>query len=83
MDRKDWRTISVDDVDFDSAELARQLGPALPFTDAERAFLDLLLDRGEVDASILTSDATLQERIQAQPLLEWKALNVRRHKGLS
>ena len=66
MDRKDWRTISVDDVDFDSAELARQLGPALPFTDAERAFLDLLLDRGEVDASILTSDATLQERIQAQ-----------------
>ena len=55
----------------------------LPFTDAERAFLDLLLDRGEVDASILTSDTTLRERIQAQPLLEWKALNVRRHKGLS
>ena len=113
MNRKDWRTVSVDDVDFDSAELARQLGPALrtrqprepealteygarlveecrralsivlPFTDAERAFLDLLLDRGEVDASILTSDTTLRERIQAQPLLEWKALNVRRHKGLS
>ena len=41
------------------------------------------LDRGEVDASILTSDTTLQERIQAQPLLEWKALNVRRYKGLS
>ena len=113
MNRKDWRTVSVDDVDFDSAELARQLGPALrsrqppeqealaqygarlveqcrtalsivlPFNDAERAFLDLLLDRGEVDASILTSDTTLQERIQSQPLLAWKALNVRRHKGLS
>ena len=108
-----WRTVSVDDVDFDSTELARQLGPALrtrqppeqktlaeygarlvdecrralsivlPFTDAERALLDLLLDRGEVDASILTSDMTLRERIQAQPLLEWKALNVRRHRGLS
>ena len=113
MNRKDWRTVSVADVDFDSAELARQLGPALrtrqppeqeafarygarlveecrralsivlPFTDAERAFLDLLLDRGEVDASILTSDTTLQERIQAQPMLEWRALNVRRYKGLS
>ena len=113
MNRRDWRTVSVDDVDFDSAELARQLGPTLrarppqdrealteygarlveecrralsivlPFTDAERAFLDLLLDRGEIDASLLTSDTTLQQRIQAQPLLEWKALNVRRHKGLS
>ena len=29
MDRKDWRTVSVDDVDFDNAELARQLGPTL------------------------------------------------------
>ena len=113
MNRRDWRTVSVDDVDFDSAELARQLGPTLrarplrdrealteygarlvaecrrmlsivlPFTDAERAFLDLLLDRGKIDASLLTSDTTLQQRIQTQPLLEWKALNVRRHKGLS
>ena len=113
MNRKDWRTVSVDDVDFDSVELARQLGPTLrtrpprdqealaeygerlveeckralsnvlPFTDAERAFLDLLLERGEIDGSILTTDTTLQRRIQAQPLLEWKALNVRRHMGLS
>ncbi len=113
MNRRDWRTVSVDDVDFDGAELARQLGPTLrarpprdrealteygarlveecrralsivlPFTDAERAFLDLLLDQGEIDASLLTSDTVLQQRIQTQPLLEWKALNVRRHKGLS
>ena len=92
MNRKDWRTVSVDDVDFDSTELARQLGPTfrarrsreqealaeygarlvkecrralsivLPFTDAERAFLDLLLDRGEIDALMLTSDTALQER---------------------
>ena len=112
MNRKDWRTVSVDDVDFDSAELARQLGPTLrssqlreqealaeygawlvekcrvalsivlPFTDAERDFLDLLLERGEIDASILTSDVSLRQRIQAQPLLEWKALHVRRYKGL-
>ncbi len=59
------------------------LSAVLPFTDNERAFLDLLLDRGIVDAKILTSDAVLQQQIQKQPLLEWKALNVRRYKGLS
>ena len=43
-----------------------------PFTEAEQAFLDLVLDEGEIDATILTSDSSLQERIQVQPLLEWK-----------
>ena len=111
MNRKDWRTVSVDDVVFDAAQLTRVLTPTLairsaqkeyspdafgerlveecrvgletllPFTDAEREFLDLLLERGTIDSAILTSDGTLQERIQSQPLLQWKALNVRRHKG--
>jgi len=54
-----------------------------PFNDAEREFLDLLLDKGEIDSTILTTDVTLQKRIQRQPLLEWKALNVRRYKGFS
>jgi hypothetical protein len=49
----------------------------------EREFLDLLLDKGEIDSTILTADTALQERIQGQPILEWKALNVRRHKGLT
>jgi len=113
MNRKDWRTISPDDVEVDMADLAHNLMPllhigavpesgkaavlgealvsdcrrglfaVLPFTDAELAFLDLLLDAGEIDASLLTTDTFLQGRIEAQPLLEWKALNVRRHKRLS
>ena len=29
MNRKDWRTVSVEDVGFDAAELARQLVPTL------------------------------------------------------
>ena len=112
MNRKDWRTVSVDDVDFDAMELARQLIPmlrinsperqvesaeywarlvkecrdglsaVLTFSDAEREFLDLLLDRGKIDSTLLTSDKALQKSIQGQPLLEWKAINVRRHKGL-
>jgi hypothetical protein len=45
-------------------------------------FLDLLLEKGEIVASALTRDKALQERIQRQPLLQWKALNVKRHKGL-
>lgn len=113
MNRKDWRTVSANDVNFDAAEVASQLTPTLrvnaaelqtesaeygarlvkecrkglstvlPFSDAERDFLNLLLDRGEIDSTILTPDKTLQKRIQSQPLLEWKALNVRHHKGLS
>jgi hypothetical protein len=112
MNRKDWRTISIEEVDFDTAELTRQLVPTLrlgaieevggsgdyrrglvqecrqalsavlPFTDRELEFLDLLLDKGQIDSTILTADAMLQNRIQRQPLLEWKALNVRQHKGL-
>ncbi len=62
-------------------ECRQGLSAVLPFTDTERAFLDLLLDQGEIDASLLTCDPALQERIQAQPLLKWKALNVRHHKG--
>ena len=110
MNRKDWRTVSLGEVDFDAMDLARQLVPTLrvnaaevqaesaeygarlvrecreglsavlPFTDSERTFLDMLLDRGEIDPTLLTSDASLQQRIQSQPLLEWKALNVRQYK---
>lgn len=112
MNRKDWRMVSVYDVNFDATEVSRQLIPmlhvkaigdygtptdyvqrlveecrrelslVLPFTDTELAFLDLLLDRGEIDSTLLTGDASLQKRIQEQPLLEWKALNVQKHKGL-
>ena len=110
--RRDWRTVSVEDVAFDPEELSSQLVPALhgggmqgadaaaygeslvhscrqrlsellPFNEEEQAFLNLLLDAGEIDANLLTSDVALRERIQAQPLLEWKAQNVRSYKGLA
>ena len=113
MNRKDWRTVSIEDIDFDESDLTKQLWPTLhsdtqrelispsdygrklinacknalsvvlPFTDSEQKFLDLLLENGEIDPTLLTSDPLLQRNIQNQPLLEWKVLNVRRHKGLS
>lgn len=112
MNRKDWRTVSVEAMEFDAAELTSQLVPTLrlgaiqetggeenygerlveecqralsavlPFTHAEREFLDSLLERGKLDSTILTADTTLQNRIQRHPLLEWKALHVRKHKGI-
>ena len=40
------------------------LAAVLPFTEAELAFLNLLLEEGEIDASLLTTDTCLQARIQ-------------------
>jgi hypothetical protein len=111
MNRKDWRTVSTRDVDFEIRELEQQLLPllridfswdqvkpgeygrqlveecrekldaVLPFSEPEKEFLDLVLDEGEIEPSLLTPDKDLQERIGHHPLLEWKALNVRKHKG--
>ena len=64
-------------------EYRTSLGALLPFSDAETRFLDLLLDRGEVSPDLLTTHTGLQERIGAQPLPGWKALNVRCHRSLT
>jgi hypothetical protein len=104
--RKDWRTVQVDDVDFELRELEHHLIPllrkdslsnlkdlaefgrtlveecrealqkVLPFSQQEMTFLDLLLDDGAIEPSLLTSNDDLIEKIKHLPLLEWKALNV-------
>ncbi len=58
------------------------LSMVLPLYDFEREFLDLLLDKGEIDAAILTADPSLRNQIQKHPLLEWKVRNARQHKAL-
>ena len=111
MNRKDWRTVSINGVNFSAQELENNLIPVLredalgeqdretwantlvsecqealsvvlPLAPNENGFLDRLLDHGEIDSTILTTDTALQRLIQRQPLLEWKAINVRKHKGL-
>ena len=68
-----------------AANLVRECREAmrivLPFSPAEREFLDRILDHGEILPALLTADEELQERIVGHPLLQWKALNVREHKG--
>jgi hypothetical protein len=111
MNRKDWRTVSVEDVSFDAAELMNELVPVLrsvdaakladpakwagtllkechqglnmvlPLADTEREFLDRILDYGEIVPALLTNDADMAQRIASLPMLQWKAQNVRQHKG--
>ena len=111
INRKDWRTVSIDDARATPAEVRSQLIPTLrrdtiagveptdawvarlvagcreglaallPLNDAEREFLDRLLDQGEVDPTLLTNDADLADRIRRHPGLEWKAQNVRQFKS--
>jgi hypothetical protein len=64
-------------------ECRQALSAVLPFSEGERKFLDLLLEDGEIDPALITSDVALQDRIQRHPLLIWKVVNVRQHKGLS
>lgn len=110
MNRKDWRTVSADDISFEPRELKNQLLPTLgsdavaqigsptgwaarlidecrqalglvlPFSDTEREFLDRLLDHGEIEPGLLNDDKGWAQEIKQHPLLQWKAINVRRHK---
>jgi len=61
-------------------ECRRGLKKVLPLAIEEKAFLDRLLDQGEIEPFLLTPDQDMAERIKAHPLLQWKALNVRQHK---
>jgi predicted nucleotidyltransferase component of viral defense system len=54
----------------------------LTWEKTEREFLDRLMEKGEVVPGLLTDDPALRERVAAQPMLRWKALHVRRHRGL-
>ena len=65
------------------AELQAKAAPVqqmvVPLNPAEMAFLDRLLDNGDIVPSLLTDNPALQQRIASEPWLRWKAINVRRH----
>lgn len=58
-----------------------ELTPILTLTEGERAFLDGVIERGEIDASSLDVEAEIQDRIARMPMLQWKAENVRKKDG--
>ena len=65
-----------------AAECREALAVVLPFTEKELHFLNRLNNEGEIEPEHLTSDAALAERLREHPGLKWKALNVRKHRGL-
>ncbi|MFT3727160.1 MAG: hypothetical protein QM759_04985 [Terricaulis sp.] len=58
-----------------------KLAPLLAFTAGELAFLNGVIDRGNIDAYGLDVEAGVQERIAQMPILHWKTENVRKAKG--
>lgn len=64
------------------AECRERLSVLLPLKETEVEFLRRLNDQGDIAPELLTGDAGLQETIRSHPGLLWKALNVRKHRGL-
>lgn len=58
-----------------------RLAPLFDLTAGEAAFLDGVLDRGEIDPAGLSVSGDIQARIAAMPMLAWKAQNVRAHRA--
>ncbi|GAN81430.1 nucleotidyl transferase AbiEii/AbiGii toxin family protein [Acidocella aminolytica] len=59
-----------------------RLGFLFDLTAGEQEFLDRILDKGEVNATLLNVDAELARRIEAMPMLAWKCQHVRKMYGL-
>jgi hypothetical protein len=49
----------------------------LAWSAREREFIDRLSDGGEIVSELITDDPVMQALVREQPLLQWKALNVR------
>jgi hypothetical protein len=64
------------------AECRERLAVLLPLTAVEQEFLRRLNDDGEIAADLITADPAMQATVREHPGLQWKALNVRRHRGL-
>lgn len=54
-------------------ECKKALELLLPFTNQEKEFLELLVEKGEVRPSLLTDIHNMQSKIEKLPLLLWKA----------
>ena len=63
-------------------ECRDRLSAVLPLTAEEREFVACLNDHGEIAPGLLGVDAAMEALLRAHPALAWKALNVRRHRGL-
>jgi len=75
MDMQEW-TEALE------TECRQALSILLPLTDNEVEFLTMINETGRIKPDLLTENIDLQEKISRQPLLKWKAQNVRQHRGI-
>ena len=68
-------------IDKVMAECREKLAPLFQLTARERAFVDAVLERGEIDASSLGVPDFVRPAIEASPALRWKAQNVKAWKA--
>jgi predicted nucleotidyltransferase component of viral defense system len=64
------------------AETKQRLSRVLPLSEKEQRFLESLLENATIEPALLTDDPSVSERIAKQPMLHWKAQNVRKFKKL-
>lgn len=60
------------------AECRSALRVVLPMEDKQIAFLDQLLDHGRIQPNLLGVDKEFAAKIERHPMLQWKAMNVRK-----
>lgn len=63
-------------------ECRSRLSLVLPLNDTETEFLRRLNDEGEIVPDLITAAPATQAKVREHPGLKWKALNVRKHRGL-
>ncbi len=59
------------------------LSAVLPLTTPEREFLQRLNGAGDLAPELLSDDPAMQTTLRSHPGLQWKALNVKKHLGVS
>jgi hypothetical protein len=64
-----------------TAECREKLAPLFQLTAGERAFLDAVIERGEIDASSLDVPEPVRAAAAVSPALRWKAQNVKAWKS--
>jgi hypothetical protein len=64
-----------------TAACREKLAPLFQLTAGEMAFLNAVLDRGEIDASALEASENVRAAIEASPALRWKAQNIKAWKS--
>lgn len=85
MLRLDVRPASADIPAWTEAlvrETRELMAAVLPLEAHELEFLERLNGEGDIAPELLTADVAMQAVIRDHPMLKWKALNVKKHRGL-